>query len=116
MPAPKICADPACYELVRGVRFCDAHRRERAWSGSGGSKRTNTHQHRARRKRVLERDGHLCRIRYGDICLGEADQMDHVVPLGEGGADEDFNCIAACGPCHRRKSSLEGHRAAGHNV
>jgi 5-methylcytosine-specific restriction protein A len=50
------------------------------------------------------------------VCIGTASQLDHVVPLAEGGADTDANSVAACVPCHRQKSSREGHAARGHNV
>jgi 5-methylcytosine-specific restriction protein A len=41
-----------------------------------------------------------------------ADQVDHVVPLGEGGADEDWNLASIhAEPCHREKTAAEARRA-----
>jgi 5-methylcytosine-specific restriction endonuclease McrA len=41
-----------------------------------------------------------------------ADQVDHVVPLAEGGADEDWNLAPIHSePCHRRKTAAEAKRA-----
>jgi 5-methylcytosine-specific restriction endonuclease McrA len=51
-----------------------------------------------------------------DGCIGTARQLDDVIPLAEGGSDTDANTVAACVPCHRIKSSREGHPAQGHNV
>lgn len=52
------------------------------------------------RVRILRRDGWLCQIR-GPECLGEATEVDHIVPWRTGGAwyDED-NLRAACRPCN----------------
>jgi 5-methylcytosine-specific restriction endonuclease McrA len=53
---------------------------------------------------------------------GSATILDHRVPLkasaiyGNTFLDTDENCAGACEPCHRRKSSLEGHWLSGHNV
>jgi 5-methylcytosine-specific restriction protein A len=48
------------------------------------------------------------------ICIGIASEADHIIPVTQGGTDDDANLQAACGPCHRAKSSDEGHVAAGH--
>jgi 5-methylcytosine-specific restriction protein A len=62
----------------------------------------------ARRKRILERYLYCCHVcgRKG------ADQVDHRIPLGEGGADEDWNLAPIHGePCHREKTAAEARRA-----
>lgn len=66
--------------------------------------------------RIFTRDRYECQIRYAGLCTGAADDLDHVVPNFEGGDSSDFNLQAACTPCHRAKSSDEGHRAQGHKV
>ena len=53
-------------------------------------------------------------MRYPDICIGTATEADHVVALSPGGTDSDFNMQAVCTPCHRRKTSKEGHAAQGY--
>lgn len=53
------------------------------------------------RVQVLRRDGYLCQIR-GTRCLGEASEVDHVVPLSRRGpAYDPSNLRAACAPCNR---------------
>lgn len=76
----------------------------------------DTEAHRMLHSRVFGRAGWRCEIGYPDICTGAADELDCRVPLSRGGVYSDANCQAACTPCHRRKSSLEGHEAAGHDV
>lgn len=45
-----------------------------------------------------------------------ADQVDHVIPLAEGGADDETNLrpIHAV-PCHRDKTQAEATRARNHD-
>lgn len=62
----------------------------------------------ARRKRILERYLYCCHVcgRTG------ADQVDHRIPLSEGGADEDWNLAPIhAEPCHRLKTQAEARRA-----
>lgn len=54
---------------------------------------------------VLDRDGHTCQLGYPDLCIGHADQVDHIRP----GDDHTYdNLQAVCEPCHAHKSALEG--------
>jgi 5-methylcytosine-specific restriction endonuclease McrA len=50
------------------------------------------------------------------ICTDLATVIGDVKALGLGGTDSDDNSQVACAPCHRRKTSLEGHRAHGHHA
>lgn len=34
-------------------------------------------------------------------------EVDHIIPLSEGGSDEDSNKQSLCIPCHRAKSAAE---------
>lgn len=73
---------------------------------SNAATRTSSPAHRARRARVLARDGHACQLRLPG-CAGHATVCDHVVNLAAGGTDSDDNCQAVCGPCHKQKVNLE---------
>jgi 5-methylcytosine-specific restriction protein A len=64
---------------------------------------------REQRLRVLARDSHRCQLRYPG-CLVHAVEVDHVVPVAEGGTDCDSNLRAACTECHRVKSQAEALR------
>lgn len=117
--APKACCEVGCTKLVydSGTR-CDRHRKEaatRAWKNTD-PKRSGTADHKRRAARVLKRDGYQCQIRYVGTCIGQANQLDHIVPLYLGGQDTDANTRAACGPCHAAHSSDQGNQAQGHQV
>lgn len=66
----------------------------------------------ATRRRILMRDNGLCRCaeckESGRILI--AHEVDHVVPLHEGGADADANLSAINVDCHKRKSADEAGR------
>lgn len=60
------------------------------------------------RRAVLTRDG-VCTLAYPG-CLGVPEEVDHTVPVAEGGTDEMDNLRAACKKCHRAKSIREAAR------
>jgi 5-methylcytosine-specific restriction protein A len=62
---------------------------------------------KARKAKVIERDGGLC-YRCG---LGDADQVDHVIPVSQGGDHEPGNLKAAHLSCVRRKNAAEASKA-----
>jgi 5-methylcytosine-specific restriction protein A len=67
------------------------------------------------RHRILMRDNGLCRCEEckasGRILV--AHEVDHVIPLHEGGADADHNLAAINSECHKRKSAAEASRRGG---
>ena len=64
---------------------------------------------RAKRRRVLLRDSFVCRS-CGTVSHGKAAHVDHVVPLEDGGTDDDANLQTLCSACHGRKTRDEQHR------
>lgn len=52
----------------------------------------------------------LCCVceRQGRVTL--ATQRDHIIPLAEGGLDDDSNTQGLCFTCHEKKSALESAR------
>lgn len=68
------------------------------------------------RKALFEREP-LCAecLKHGRVTV--ATQRDHIVPLAEGGKDDDLNVQGLCAPCHDEKSQAESvrgrRRAAG---
>ncbi len=40
-------------------------------------------------------------------CRGVPNEVDHIVPLSQGGADDESNWQALCKPCHSRKTARE---------
>ena len=62
------------------------------------------------KKRIAAAAGWRCYM--CDALLPSTYEIDHKVPLFEGGADAPENCGPACPDCHRRKSEAESIRRA----
>lgn len=71
------------------------------------------------RERIFERDGYLCQC---DSCKQSerplpAHEVDHIVPLVDGGIDDDSNLQAMNINCHKKKSAAEASsRGAAQNT
>ena len=77
--------------------------------GSWGNPRTTTTEWRRLRKLVLARDQGICYV----CGAPGADEVDHID--GDHHNDDPTNLAAIHDdPCHRRKSSREGHAARQH--
>lgn len=80
---------------------------------AGATKRIAGSSWMATRRRILLRDGYTCQ------CCGivrSDHEIDHVVPLEQGGSNNDDNLQALCGGpdgCHARKSAGEAKARAG---
>lgn len=101
--AAKMCSTPNCPNL----QPCDEHKKI-AWEGS-------TRREKAIAGSRLQRRNRHVMVKYQTVChvCGKhgADQVDHVVPLAEGGADtlENLRPIHAK-PCHQDKTQAEAQR------
>jgi 5-methylcytosine-specific restriction endonuclease McrA len=86
---PTFCV--VCGQPSQGSR-CEMHRLR------NGSSRT----WRGVRQRVLIRDRYSCRVPGpdGEPCGALATHVDHVIPLADGGTDDESNLRAACPPCN----------------
>lgn len=68
------------------------------------------------RRRILLRDGFACQ------CCGivrRDNEVDHIVPLEQGGSNDDSNLQTLCGGpdgCHTRKTASEAKARAGHQT
>ena len=104
--APRRCPAQGCDNLIRHTRYCPEHTAEKAWSGprTESSRVTSEAAWRQLRVVVLERDGHQCQIK-GPTCTGIATQVDHIVPVAQGGSRFDpDNSRAACPECNGLKA------------
>ena len=70
---------------------------------------------RRKRERILKRDHWLCRCEEctSTGALKIAHEVDHIVPLAEGGRDNDDNLGAINRDCHKRKTAREAARGVG---
>lgn len=57
---------------------------------------------------MLKRDGYRCQLRYPDICLGRASQVDHILQPEAGGGSDLANLRAVCVRCHARRTGRQG--------
>ena len=53
-------------------------------------------------------DGYACQLRYADICLYRASQVDHIVQPEAGGTNALENLRAVCVRCHARRTGRQG--------
>lgn len=65
------------------------------------------------RNNIKRRDCGLCQAckRLSKVSLGAV--VDHIVPLWQGGSDEDSNKELLCNPCHDAKTAQEAAQRAG---
>lgn len=83
-----------------------------SWSDrqTASSQFVHTHEWRRLRLRILSRDNHQCQIR-GPGCLIEANIVDKIVPISEGGNPRDpRNLRAVCHRCHNIETQKQAKR------
>lgn len=114
----KPCRAKGCQVLTRAAGgYCDEHMDQaKAWATRQGSGRGGRPWRRTREE-VLKRDSYLCQC---EDCkrlerVRPAHEVDHVVPLAQGGTDSLSNLAAINHGCHRVKTlreSAAGRRPA----
>lgn len=94
--------------------YCDEHQPE-PWASSTRRNKVKLSgsAEQARAKRILEQHLYCCHV-CGKV---GADQVDHVTPLSEGGADDESNLAPIhAKPCHVEKTAAESARAKARNA
>jgi len=109
------CSEPGCRALVsRGTR-CSKH--PAGWKqyqqGRTRQERGYGAEWQRTRKRILERDHHLCQEHKRKGMLRPANIVDHIKAKAHGGTDADDNLEAICDPCHKAKTAREHGRGKG---
>lgn len=105
--APKVCGRPGCPNLTEGRDpKCPQHtpspfegHRERRRQMTGVTSGWAEDKHR---KRALERDRYRC-----VECGAEATEVDHIVPIMQGGTWALDNLQSLCDFHHRRKTQRD---------
>ena len=108
--APRPCTSPGCGALVRdGSGRCAKHPKP-AWAKPVTATKRVTGRRLQSMRAALFARAPLCVEcqRLGRVT--QATQRDHIVPLAEGGADDDNNVQGLCEPCHEAKSHTEAQR------
>ena len=105
--APKPCTQ--CGVLVRdGSARCDQHKPV-AWKQSAPYKRESGRRLQRKRAELFTREP-LCRVCVAAGQVSAATIRDHIMPLAEGGADDDDNVQPLCQPCSNVKTAAERAR------
>lgn len=79
--------------------------RTSSWSGN------RTPIPKTTRLRILTRDQHTCQLCQGARCNNQHLEIDHRVPVAEGGSDDDTNLwTLGKHPCHTDKTRAEQAR------
>jgi 5-methylcytosine-specific restriction protein A len=107
----KVCGRSGCPRFVErdGAGHCPTHD-PGPWGGPTLDERrarTKTREWRELRRQIRERDRNKCWACGIDAPAG---QLDHLVPVCDGGTDHTSNLAWICVPCHRSKSASEGAR------
>jgi 5-methylcytosine-specific restriction endonuclease McrA len=68
-----------------------------------------TRNWKAKRQRILIRDAFTCR-QCGSVVDGKQAHIDHIIPLEDGGTDDDANLQILCESDHGRKTREEQRR------
>jgi 5-methylcytosine-specific restriction protein A len=108
--APRPCSSVGCRSLGVADGRCAEHAREPWRKKPAATKRISGRRLQALRAELFARNP-LCVEceRAGLVTL--ATQRDHIVPLAEGGADDDTNTQGLCDAHHEAKSLAEALRA-----
>lgn len=117
--APHPCAHPGCGALVH-TRYCDAHQRQ-AWrtqnerrrgSAEGRASQSFYWSRAWRRARLVYLASHpLCVMHEGQGRVVPATEVDHIVPIAQGGDPwSEANWQALCKSCHSAKTLRESAR------
>ena len=64
---------------------------------------------KARRLRIATRDAFVC-CDCKRVAYGKNGHADHIVPLEEGGSDDESNLAWRCSSCHGKKTRAEQRR------
>lgn len=111
---PSRCTDPTCRALATQRGRCDEHQ-PKAWSNRPTMRErygVSSGTWRSLKRRVDRRDNGHCYYCGGTPDEGEALQLDHLVPIAEGGSVVDLDNLGLihAEPCHAEKSKAEALR------
>jgi 5-methylcytosine-specific restriction protein A len=114
---PSRCTDPECHEIATHRGRCDEHK-PIAWAGRDDKARRygiSSGTWRSLKTRVARRDRgccYICGAEPPDDPDEPGHELDHILPIGEGGAADDLDNLGlACTTCHAAKSAEEALRA-----
>lgn len=112
--APKPCA--VCGVLVHdGTSRCALHK-PKPWQRTANQAKRTTGRTLQRQRQQLFRSEPLCRECMRNGHTTPATIRDHIVPLAEGGRDDDSNIQPLCQQCSDAKTARESARGRGGRI
>lgn len=105
------CAHPGCSAIVRGGSRCNAHRLPPRPDQRPSAARRG-YDSEWQRKRKMYLTAHPWCVDPFDIHfdLVAAVVVDHIVPLSQGGKDDETNYQSLCRTCNNKKTARDGSR------
>lgn len=119
MSSSKPCAKIGCGELVpRRTRYCSVHQAEFAasqannWDKNPSKRKQYGYNKRwpKIRRNVMVRDNGLCQVCKAEGIYQQGSEVDHIVPVSQGGSDAYSNLQVICVPHHREKTHRESRQ------
>lgn len=104
MPHEKLCQYPMCPNTMETGNYCPQHKPKQA-KAHGAGRTYRTKRWRYTRAAVFQRDGYKCQM-CGRL-IGESPQCDHIIPIAQGGTDDEDNLQTLCIECHAGKTAGE---------
>ena len=115
--APRPCAHVSCDNLSTQT-YCQIHAADaRPWAverrKTPGKLDYHTAAWQRKREWRLKRDHYLCQVclKKQPPIFSAAYGVDHVIPVSEGGTDDEENLQAICRECHSLKTQKESMEA-----
>jgi hypothetical protein len=103
---PTPCTKAGCANYATGRGRCDQHKLN---TRKPNTKRLPGWEWERIRKHVLKRDGWLCLLCLARGHYRKALEVDHRIPLSQGGSNELDNLQSLCIDCHSIKSDMEAN-------
>jgi len=97
--ALRICNKQGCTEPTT-ASYCDAHKLP-GWHNSKRNTKNPPGWQRIR-QHILHRDANTCQY-----CGAAATEIDHIIPVSQGGNHTPGNLVASCTPCNKAKNLKE---------
>ncbi|TXG78917.1 HNH endonuclease [Candidatus Dojkabacteria bacterium] len=108
--SPRPCSFHACRNLVKdGSGRCGDHPKITWAKKATATKRITGRRLQAMRAKLFSKNP-LCAECARNGLVSIATQRDHIIPLEEGGLDDETNEQGLCEACHEKKSKQESQR------
>lgn len=100
------CTQPGCTTLVRDGAKCELHRKQAEQVRGTSTARGYDYGWRKRRAAYLEQNPWCVDPFFDHVGKKRlAIHVDHIIPLADGGADDETNYRGLCKHCHSKKTA-----------